>query len=206
MQTILSEADIKIRLMDDTEADYQLMTKWLADPRVYEFIHGKPKDVIWVKQKYGPRISQEEKVNACFIKFKNKLIGYIQYFDIKPYEKNYEMENTKNIWAVDMWIGEPDFWGKGIVSQTLKLLADYIFKNLGAVKIIIDPHVDNPRAIHAYEKAGFKKVKVLKAHEMYKDKKVDAWLMERTIDPSTHSACSGSAPSRFHKTAGLDNY
>ena len=88
------------------------------------------------------------------------------------------MENTNDIWAIDMWIGEPDFWEKGIGSKSLKLLVDYIFKNLKAEKIIIDPHIDNPRAIHVYEKAGFKKVKILKAHENYKDKKVDAWLME----------------------------
>lgn len=176
---MIKSGDIAIRPMLDTAEDYQLMTKWLSDPRIYKFIHGKPKDLAWVKKKYGPRIREKERVNSCFIEFKNLPIGYIQYFNIKPYEKDYEMKNTQDVWAIDMWIGEPDFWEKGIGSKSLKLLVDFIFNNLKAEKIIIDPHVNNPRAIRVYEKVGFKKVKILKKHEAYKDTKVDAWLMEK---------------------------
>lgn len=179
---IITSGDIKIRPMKDEDVDYQLMAKWLSDPRIYEFIHGKPKDIEWVKNKYGPRIRKEKLVNSCFIELKNQPIGYIQYFNIKPYEKDYELKNTKDVWAIDLWIGEVDFWEKGIGSKSLNLLVNYIFENLNAKKIIIDPHLDNPRAIHVYEKIGFKKVKILKEHEAYKDKKVDAWLMEKTND------------------------
>lgn len=181
---MITSGEINIRPMLDTAEDYQLMTKWLSDPRIYKFIYGKSKNLKWVKNKYGPRSRKEEPVNSCFIEFKNQPIGYIQYFNIKPHEKDYEMENTQNVWAIDMWIGEPDFWDKGIGSRTLNLLVDYIFKNQKAKKIIIDPHVNNPRAIRVYEKVGFKKVKILKSHESFKDTKVDAWLME--INNSMH--------------------
>ncbi len=90
------------------------------------------------------------------------------------------MKNTKDVWAIDLWIGEPDYWGMGIGTTALKLLIDEILNNKKAKKIIIDPHTDNPRAIHVYEKVGFKKVKILKAHEPYKNTKADAWLMELT--------------------------
>lgn len=178
MNKLIKGGNITIRQMQDNQADYNLMAKWLSDPRVYEFVHGKPKNLEWVKNKYSPRIQKKENINACFIEFKNQPIGYIQYFNIKPYEKNYEMKNTKDIWAIDLWIGEVEYWDKGIGSKTLKLLGNYIFKNLMAKKIIIDPHTANPRAIHVYEKVGFKKVKILKNHEEYQDTKVDAWLME----------------------------
>lgn len=180
MNKLIKDVDITIRPMQDELFDYKLMTKWLSDPKVYEFVHGKPKDLEWVKNKYSPRIQKKENINACFIEFKKQPIGYVQYFDIKKYEKDYVMQNTKDVWAIDIWIGEPDFWEKGIGSKTVKLLVDYIFKNHMAKKIIIDPHTDNPRAIRAYEKAGFKKVRILKNHEDYKDTKVDAWLMEQT--------------------------
>ena len=42
---------------------------------------------------------------------------------------------------------------------------------------VIDPHVDNPRAIRAYEKAGFRKQRVLKEHEFHEGRWHDAWLM-----------------------------
>lgn len=173
---MISTGDISIRPMK--ASDFDLVAKWLSDPRVFEFIHGKPKDLTWVKKKYGPRIAKKEKINSNIIEYKNKPVGYIQYFDIKPYEKDYEMENANDIWAIDLWIGEPNFWDKGIGSKALKLIMEHIFKDKKAKKIIIDPHIDNSRAIHVYEKVGFKKVKILKAHEAYKDIKVDAWLME----------------------------
>ncbi len=182
MQLILGSGDIKIRLMEDTEVDYGLMAKWLSDPRVYEFVHGKPKDINHVKKHYGPRILKKENIYSCFIEYKNKPIGYIQYFNIKKYEKKYELTNTKDVWAIDMWIGEPEYWGHGIGSKTLELLSNFILKVYKAKNIVIDPHTDNPRAIRAYEKAGFKKVKILKKHEMHKNKKVDCWLMEKPLD------------------------
>ena len=181
---MITSGDIKIRPMIDTDSDYQLMAKWLSDPKVYKFVYGRPKNLEWVKKKYGPRIKKVENVNACFIEYKNQPIGYMQYSPVAK-AKDYGLKSNNNIWSIDIWIGEPDYWDQGIGSQTLDMLTNYIFKNLGAVKIVIDPHIDNPRAIKAYEKAGFKKVKILKAHEMYKDKKVDSWLME--IAPPRHA-------------------
>lgn len=174
---MITSGNINIRPMQDNEIDYQLMAKWLSTPKVYEFIHGRPKNLEWVKQKYGPRVRKEENVNSCLIEYVSKPIGYMQYFPVTKKE-DYELKSEKDVWAIDMWIGEPDFWEKGIGSRSLKLLVDYIFKSLKAEKIVIDPHTDNPRAIRAGEKAGFKKVKILKKHETYKDKKVDAYLME----------------------------
>lgn len=58
---MIKSGDIAIRPMKDEEVDYQFMVKWLSDPRVYEFIHGKPKDLKWVKNKYGPRAKKEKK-------------------------------------------------------------------------------------------------------------------------------------------------
>ena len=100
---MISAGDIEIRPMK--VSDYPLMAKWLSDPRVYKYIYGKPKDIGYVKKNYGPRIRKEEKINSNIIEYQNKPIGYIQYFDIKPFEADYEMENTKNIWAIDLWIG-----------------------------------------------------------------------------------------------------
>lgn len=163
--------------MQDVDEDYQLMVKWLSDPKVYFWVHGSPYNYEQVKEKYGPRIRKEENVNSCFIEFDNKPIGYVQYFPVAK-AKDYELKSAKDVWGIDLWIGETDYWEKGIGSNSVKLLSDHILKNLKAKKVVIDPHVDNPRAIRAYEKAGFKKVKILRAHEAYKDTKVDAWLME----------------------------
>ena len=38
---------------------------------------------------------------------------------------------------------------------------------MGAEAIAMDPKVNNERAIKCYEKSGFKKVKILKEHELH---------------------------------------
>ena len=48
----------------------------------------------------------------------------------------------------------------------------------GAIRVITDPIVENLRAVRCYEKAGFRKVRVLPAHEALDGVKRDSWLME----------------------------
>lgn len=168
--------------MEDREADYQLLLKWLTDKDLLQFIYGPSVKftLARIKKKYRHRVLGIDKdgVLACIFAYKGKNIGYMQYYPAgKP--EDYELDSTKDVWGVDMWIGEKRYWGKGIGSKVLQLLSDFLIEERGAIKIVIDPHLDNPRAIRAYEKAGFKKVKVLKKHEWYDGKKVDAWLMEK---------------------------
>ena len=54
----------------------------------------------------------------------------------------------------------------------------YIMENEGAEAIAMDPKVNNERAINCYEKCGFKKVKILKEHELHEKKLEDCWMME----------------------------
>jgi RimJ/RimL family protein N-acetyltransferase len=61
--------------------------------------------------------------------------------------------------SLDFMIGNTDFLGKGYGSSTLQAFTHMLFEK-SQKKIhtfIIDPNVNNPRAAHVYEKAGFKK-------------------------------------------------
>ncbi|MFN6566597.1 GNAT family N-acetyltransferase [Dendronalium sp. ChiSLP03b] len=63
-----------------------------------------------------------------------------------------------------MFIGESNYWNQGIGTKLLSAAVNYIFEILQAQKIVIDPHVDNTRAIRCYEKCSFVKVQLLPAH------------------------------------------
>ena len=45
------------------------------------------------------------------------------------------------------------------------MLARYLIDERGHHRLVIDPAVENERAIHAYEKVGFKRVGVLRRYE-----------------------------------------
>ncbi|WP_306307200.1 GNAT family N-acetyltransferase [Alicyclobacillus acidiphilus] len=44
--------------------------------------------------------------------------------------------------------------------------------------MVMDPRVENTRAIHVYEKCGFRQVKLLPQRELHEGKRHDCWLME----------------------------
>ena len=53
-------------------------------------------------------------------------------------------------------IGEREFWGSGFGTEAMKLGVRYAFMELGAQRISLGLHEYNPRALKAYEKAGFR--------------------------------------------------
>ena len=53
-------------------------------------------------------------------------------------------------------IGEREYWGRGFGTEAMKLGVRYAFMELGAQRISLGLHEYNPRALKAYEKAGFR--------------------------------------------------
>ena len=163
--------------MEAAESDYALIAKWLTDERVLNFYEGRsnPFSLEKVREKFSPRALSEENVTPCIMEFECQPIGYLQFYPADVAE--YEFEEHGKIYALDLFIGEPEYWGRGIGTTFVRLLLVYLFEQLGADWVVIDPHVDNPRAVRSYEKAGFRKIKILREHEMHDGKLVDCWLM-----------------------------
>ncbi|MEI8230670.1 MAG: GNAT family N-acetyltransferase [Candidatus Peregrinibacteria bacterium] len=178
---IVSDNELLIREMTDSDDEYSLLLSWLNNPTVsawYENTAGLTMDAI--RSKYRPRIVGESHIQSAIIEWKNRPIGYLQYYEARK-EMDYAYPEPileePNVWGIDMFIGESDLHGKGIGSATLSLMMRYLMKEKGAQKIIMDPDVRNERAVRAYEKAGFKKVKILKQWEQHGEEWSDAWLM-----------------------------
>lgn len=55
-------------------------------------------------------------------------------------------------------IGEPSAWGKGFGTEATRLTLTYGFDVLGLYNIWLQVSANNPGAIRAYEKAGFKTI------------------------------------------------
>jgi aminoglycoside 6'-N-acetyltransferase len=56
-------------------------------------------------------------------------------------------------------------------------MTGYLFESLDAQRVTIDPHVSNHRAVRCYEKAGFRKVRLLPRQELHEGEYWDCWLM-----------------------------
>jgi aminoglycoside 6'-N-acetyltransferase len=180
---LIIKDDIQIRLMQDNIHDYKLMEKWRTDEEVLKFYGGRdyPYFIEKVIATYQPRIRGEESANPCIFTYQNIPIGYLQYYclDDEPEadRQMYHLENTDHVYGIDLFIGETKYWNRGIGTKVLSAIVDYLFTELQAAKIVIDPDVNNLRAIRCYEKAGFVKVKVLPSHQLHEGKYQDCWLM-----------------------------
>jgi aminoglycoside 6'-N-acetyltransferase len=174
---IFESGELALRRMNDAAEDYALLSGWLSDPRVLEWYEGRdhPFSVEEVLEKYGPRAQAEEAVIPCFMLRGGKPVGYLQFYPADPVE--YHFEGAGSTWAIDLFLAEPEIWGQGLGTRFVRLVLEHLFTHRGADWVLIDPHVRNHRAVRCYEKAGFRKVKVLPAHEVHEGHPVDSWLM-----------------------------
>jgi len=184
MSVLISDAEVSIRLMRNELGDYQVMSKWLSDPRVLEFYEGRdhPLALEQIQSEYARCIRGEEDVTPCLIMLQSVPIGYMQFYLVGEESRNsYGLpadECLKAVYGIDQFIGEVSCWNRGLGTRSISLLLRYLFQTKSARKVILDPHVTNLRAIRCYEKCGFRRVKVLAAHELHEGVLRDAWLME----------------------------
>jgi RimJ/RimL family protein N-acetyltransferase len=65
------------------------------------------------------------------------------------------------------WLAEP-FWNKGIMTEAVKLIADYAFEHLNLNRVFAEPYDRNHASMRVLEKAGFQFEGRLKGNA-YKD-------------------------------------
>ena len=63
-----------------------------------------------------------------------------------------------NLRAIDIWIGEADYLGRGYGTRMMRWAIDFCFADPAVEAILIDPLADNTRAIRFYQRLGFKPV------------------------------------------------
>ena len=175
---IIKEKEISLRLLK--EQDKNLLLKWLTDERVLNFWEGK--SAVFDLDRITEDFYGEENLEVIrtIIEYQGQVIGYLQMYklDNEALEEYSYQSTNKVIYGIDQFIGEPEYWDKGIGTKFMKLVLQYLTNSKGAEIVILDPHADNPRAIRCYEKVGFKKIKFLPKHELHDGEMVDCYLME----------------------------
>lgn len=161
------------------ESDKYILVKWLSNPTVLQFYEGRDKahDFEMVTEHFYNRT--DERVTACIVEYDGMRIGYIQFYLIDDAErKEYGYGLTESIYGTDQFIGEPEYWNKGIGKKLVNSMVEFLTKTKGADRIVMDPHVSNERALSCYEKCGFNRVKLLPRHEYHEGLMRDSWLVE----------------------------
>lgn len=182
--SILKADDLLLRLLRDTQEDYALLSRWLSDERVLEFYEGRdnPFDLAKARAKFAPYAQGRDRVVSCILEHAGRPLGYVQFYPLVQDEAHqYGLAAIDRVYGVDLFIGEPALWNRGLGTKALSALTHYLFQVRNAKSVVIDPQVTNARAIRSYEKCGFRRVKVLPKHEMHEGELRDCLLMIKDV-------------------------
>jgi len=135
-------------------ADLPLVKRWLAEPHVREWWGDPAEQYALVSGDLD-----EPAMDQFIVSADGRAFGYLQCYDLTAWNSGFgtHPELTRGI---DLFIGEPGMiWcghGSGLIRAFVE---DKLGK--GAPRIVTDPDPANTRAIRAYEKAGFEKVRMV---------------------------------------------
>lgn len=159
---LAQEGDLAIRLMRDDMEDYRLMARWLTDQRVLAYYEGRdnPFPLERVAEEYGPLVRGEESVVPCILLYQGTSIGYMQYYRLEEYIQHFSLTEEEKerfglsrpdrVYGLDMFIGEPGLWDRGLGTRAVSLLVRYLFHRLKAEQVVVDPETWNTRAVRCY--------------------------------------------------------
>jgi aminoglycoside 6'-N-acetyltransferase len=167
------------------ERDVPIMARWRSDPRVIEFYSGRdrPLDEERVRRHYFGRSSElarsVEEYQPCIVEMEGHPVAFVQYSLLPPEEaRKFGYPLTERSFGVDLLIGNPRLWGKGLGTRVIELTRDHLLEVRRAKRVVADPRVDNPESVRAFEKSGFRRVRRLPNHVVFEGVPRDCWLME----------------------------
>lgn len=160
----------RLLLRPPRDEDLPELVRILAEPEVARWWYG-----------FGPErvraelIHPDSDVTVFVLEHEGRVIGAIQFGE--------EADPQYRHASIDLFLGARD-WGKGLGPEAIRTLAEYLFRERGHHRIVIDPAADNVRAIRTYEKAGFRRVGVMRQYERGPDGTWhDGLLMELLAAP-----------------------
>ncbi len=144
---------VRIRPLRATDRD--ALIEVLSDPTVQAW---------WDSR--GPLVSTDElladdpDVVVFAVEVDGELAGSIQYHE--------ELEPDYRHAGIDIFV-HSRFQGRGVGTDAVRTMARFLFDARGHHRLTIDPAAANARAIHTYEKVGFKPVGVMRRYERGQD-------------------------------------
>ncbi|MGY0490559.1 GNAT family N-acetyltransferase [Streptomyces sp. WG-D5] len=130
--------------MPTSEADLDLLARWFADPEFVEHWGGLPIPREEVAAKYVGR--RRPQVESFLVHAEREPVGYAQYWHADTDQGGIDMVLTTGA------------RGRGLGPDAAHALITYLCTTLGWRRVTVDPSVRNTRAVHAWEKAGFRRM------------------------------------------------
>jgi aminoglycoside 6'-N-acetyltransferase len=148
-----------VSLRPTRDADIDALLAILEEPDVAR----------WWRRTEWERVAEKDAVVFSIV-MRGVVVGCIQYAE--------EPDPDYRSAALDIFVSAV-VHGRGVGSDAMRVLIAWLIDTRGHHRLTVDPAVVNARAVHVYEKLGFRRVGVLRRYERVEDGVWrDALLME----------------------------
>jgi aminoglycoside 6'-N-acetyltransferase len=139
----------RVTLRDATPDDRPTLERWDEEPDV---LASDPNDDWHWEVELARRPAWREQLIA---EVNGRPIGFVQIIDPALEESHYWGDVPEGLRAIDIWIGEGEYRGRGYGTEMMKLAIARCFAVESVRAILIDPLISNTDAIRFYERLGF---------------------------------------------------
>jgi aminoglycoside 6'-N-acetyltransferase len=154
----------EIRLVLPGRPDVVVRSLEAADESALRRIHEAPEVSRWWGAPDEGFPWDEPDATRLTIEVDGAAAGLIQYTE--------ELEPRYRFASVDLFL-DPSLHGRGIGTAALRRVVGHLVEDRGHHRVTIDPATANAPAIRSYEKAGFRRVGVMRSYE--RDADGDGW-------------------------------
>ena len=130
--------------------DLPLLRRWLGEPHVMQW-WGEPDEQYDLVSGDLSEPAMEQFIVTC----DGLPLAYLQCYRLTDWNVGFG-DQPNGSRGIDLMIGDPDMIGRGHGSAFIRSFVDSLLAR-GAPRVVTDPDPQNFRAIRAYEKAGFRR-------------------------------------------------
>ena len=134
--------------------DLPTIRRWLGTPHVSEWWHDPAEQFELV----GSDLDHPDMAQYIVVADAREF-AYLQCYNLSAWNTGFGPQPEGTRW-LDQFIGEADMLERGHGSAFIRQFADQLLAS-GTPRLVVDPDPDNARAIHAYEKAGFRRDRIV---------------------------------------------
>ena len=160
-----------MRLRPPAERDLPLFVRWLNDPEVS----------YWLSMSEGPALTLESE-RLWYDEMRGdaaQVIWCIETEEGQPIGNLglHAVDEAQGRATLGIVICEKEFWGRGYGAEAIRQVLRYAFTELELRRVALHVDEDNARGIRCYEKCGFVREGLLRAHRLRRGRPVDGVAM-----------------------------
>lgn len=152
---------MRIEFLPLDENRVHLLASWLRRPHVAEW-WGTADTAEALRDDYLVNPGDPPLVRGYIATLDGRPLGFIQSYVVKGAGGGWwEDETDPGARGIDQFLAEASDLGKGLGTLMVRTFVERLFADPAVTKVQTDPDPRNARAIRSYEKAGFRRLRVV---------------------------------------------